>query len=220
MGHLVSPAATVCRSLQIMAATRVVPLSFRSVSVGGRFRTLAGTDNSQHFGRSNSRGSITMRKSITRTRSKPSSCELCGTPLETAATAQNPSATITANSLARCPSCMVLFVIGADRRPIPPHFSDDEDAFDAAMNANPQVKEWAINTLGTAGIRAVAEIKAECVVARERLIVRGDPDLVDDLATLEAYVAGFNEKGITSATPAVRFRASSILAQMRRQTTH
>ena len=37
-----------------------------------------------------------------------------------------------------------------------------------------------LKTLETARIRAVAEIKAECVVARERLIARGDPDLVDD----------------------------------------
>jgi hypothetical protein len=93
---------------------------------------------------------------------------------------------------------MVLFVIAADLRPSP-DLSDDEAAFDAAMNANPEVKEWAMKTLETARIRPVAEIKAECVVAREWLIARGDPDFVDDLATLEAYAAGFDEKGITSA---------------------
>src|SRR5260221_79832 len=114
-----------------------------------------------------------MRKPTTRRRTKPPTCLLCGEPLETAATTQNPSATITANSLARCPSCMLLFVIGADRRPLPPRFSDEEDAFDAAMNANPEVKEWAIKTLETARIREVAKIKAECVVAREWLIARG-----------------------------------------------
>jgi hypothetical protein len=114
---------------------------------------------------------------------------------------------------------MVLSVIGADLRPSP-DLSDDEAALDAAMNANPEVKEWVMKTLETARIRAVAEIKAECVVAREWLVARGNPGLVDDLATLDAYVAGFDEKGITSATSAIRLRASSILAQMRRQTRH
>jgi hypothetical protein len=160
-----------------------------------------------------------MRKPITRRHTKPPMCELCYEPLETAATAQNPSATITANSLARCSSCMVLFVIGADLQ-TSHDLSHDETAFNAAMNASPEIKEWATKTLETARIRAVAEIKAECAVARERLIVRGDPDLVDDLATLDAYVAGLGDNGITSATPAIRYRASSILAQMRRQTTH
>jgi hypothetical protein len=160
-----------------------------------------------------------MRKPISRRRTKPPTCQLCDEPLETAATTQNPSATIRANSLARCPSCMVLFVIGADLRPSP-DLSDDEAAFDAAMNANPEVKEWAMKTLETARIRAIAEVKVECVVAREWLIARGDPDLVDDLATLDAYAAGFDEKGITSAPDAIRRRAASILAQMRRQTRH
>jgi len=160
-----------------------------------------------------------MRKPPTRRRTEPPTCQLCGDPLETAATAQNPSATITANNLARCPSCMVLCVIGADLRPSE-DLSFDEAAFDAAMNANPEVKEWATRTLETARIRAVAEIKAECIVARERLIARGNLDLVEDLATLDAYVAGFNEKGITSAPDAIRFRASSILSQMRRLTVH
>jgi len=114
---------------------------------------------------------------------------------------------------------MVLFVIGADLRPSP-DLSDDKAAFDAAMHADPEVKEWAIKTLETARIRAVVEIRAECLVAREWLIARGDPDLVDDLATLDVYAAGFDEKGITSATSAIRLRASSILARMRRQTRH
>jgi hypothetical protein len=109
---------------------------------------------------------------------------------------------------------MVLFVIGADLRPSP-DLSDD-----AAMNADPEVKEWAMKTLETARIRAVAGIRAECIVAREWPIARGGPDLVDDLATLDAYAAGFDEKGFTSATSAIRLRASSILAQMRRQTRH
>jgi len=114
---------------------------------------------------------------------------------------------------------MVLFVIGADLRRSE-DLSCDEAAFNAAMNASPEIEKWAMKTLETARIRAVAEIKAECVVARDRLIARGDPDLVDDLATLDAYVAGFNEKGITRATPAIRYRAFSILAQIRRQTMH
>jgi len=160
-----------------------------------------------------------MRKPITQRRTKPLTCKWCDEPLETAATAQNPSAAIRANSLARCPSCMVLYVIGADLRPSP-DLSDDEAAFDAAMNANPEVKEWVIKTLEAARIRAVAEIKAECAVAREWLIARGDPDLVGDLAALDAYAAGFDEKGITSATSSIRHRASSILAQMRCQTRH
>jgi hypothetical protein len=37
---------------------------------------------------------------------------------------------------------MVLFVVGANMRPSP-DLSDDEAAFDAAMNADPEVKEWA-----------------------------------------------------------------------------
>jgi hypothetical protein len=114
---------------------------------------------------------------------------------------------------------MVLFVIGADLQ-TSHDLSNDEAAFNAATNANPAIKEWATKTLETARIRVVAEIKAECVVARDRLIARGDPDLIDDLATLDAYVVGFGGNGITSATPAIRYRASSILAQMRRQTTH
>jgi hypothetical protein len=160
-----------------------------------------------------------MRKPITRRRAKSPLCELCYEPLETVATGQNLSATITANSLARCSSCMVLFVIGADLQ-TSHDLSNDEAAFNAAMNASPEIKEWAMKTLETARIRAVAEIKAECVVARERLIARGDPDLMDDLATLDAYVAGFNEKGVTSAPDSIRFRASSILSQMRRLTMH
>ncbi len=160
-----------------------------------------------------------MRKPLTRTRTKPLTCQLCDELLETAATAQNPSAAIRVNSLARCPSCMVLFVIGADLRPSP-DLSDDEAAFDSVMNADLEVKEWAVKTLETARIRAVAEVKAECVVAREWLIARGNPGLVDDLATLDVYAAGFDEKGITSAASAIRHRASSILAQMRCQTRH
>jgi hypothetical protein len=160
-----------------------------------------------------------MRQSITRKRSKPPTCDVCGEPLETAATAQSPSAMIRANSLARCPSCMILFVIGADLQPSP-DLSCDEAAFNAAMNANPEVKEWAMKTIEIARIRGVAEIKAECVVAREWLIACSDPNLIDDLATLDAYAAGFDENGITSAPSAIRLRASSILAQMRRQTKH
>jgi hypothetical protein len=40
------------------------------------------------------------------------------------------------------------------------------------------------------------------------------------LVTLGAYVAGFNEKRITSATPAIRRRASNILTKTPRQTKH
>jgi hypothetical protein len=35
-------------------------------------------------------------------------------------------------------------------------------------------------------------------------MARGDPDLVENLATLDAYVAAFDENGITSATTATR----------------
>jgi hypothetical protein len=114
---------------------------------------------------------------------------------------------------------MVLFVIGADLRPSP-DLSHDEAAFDAAMNANPEVKRWALKTLETARIRAVTEIKAECVVVREMLVARGDPDLADDLATLDTYAAGFDEKGVTSAPSAIRRRAASILVQTLNQTRH
>ena len=165
-----------------------------------------------------------MTKPVTRRRTQPPLCELCYEPVETAATAQNPSATITANSLARCSSCNVLFVIGADLQ-TSHDLSNDEAAFNAAMNASPEIKEWAVKTLGNK--RTSRDLrrsdKAECVIKRVlsgQLVERGAPDLVDDLATLDAYVAGFDEKGITSATPAIRFRASSILGQMRRQTRH
>lgn len=77
-----------------------------------------------------------------------------------------------------------------------------------------------MKTLDTARIRRVSEIKAECVVAREWLVERGAPDLVEDLAMLDAYVAGFDEMGITSAPAATRLRAVSILDQMRRQARH
>jgi len=49
--------------------------------------------------------------------------------------------------------------------------------------------------LGNGAHSRGCEIKAECVVARELLVARGDPDLIDDVATLDAYAAGFNEKG-------------------------
>jgi hypothetical protein len=155
-----------------------------------------------------------MRKPITPRRTKPPACQLCGDPLETAATVQNSSATIRPNGLARCSSCLILYTIDADLRPSP--------VFDDApiMNADPETKKWAMKTLEAVRIRAAAEIKAECVAAREWLIARGDPGLVDDLATLDAYAAGFDEKGITSATSAVRRRASGILAQLRHQTRH
>jgi hypothetical protein len=160
-----------------------------------------------------------MRRSFTRRYTKPPTCPLCGDLLGTAATAQNPSVTIRANSLTRCPSCMVLFVVRANMRPSS-DLSDDEAAFDAAMNADPEVKEWAVKTLETARICRVSEIKAECVVAREWLVERGAPDLVEDLATLDAYVAGFDEMVITSAPAATRLRAVGILDQMHRQTRH
>jgi uncharacterized protein with PIN domain len=81
-----------------------------------------------------------MRQSIIPKLSNPPVCEHCSESLETAATAQNPSATIRENSLARCPSCPVLVWVGADLRPSPEHL-DDEAAFDAAINANPVIKE-------------------------------------------------------------------------------
>lgn len=157
-----------------------------------------------------------MRQPITGKYTRPPICQTCLVPLETAATAQNPSATITANSLARCPSCLVLYVVGADLRPSPDS-SDDEAAFNAAMNANPEIEEWVERTLEMARIRTAAEIKAKCVAAREWLIARGGPDLANDVATLDAYAAGYDEKGYTGAPYAIRFRASGILAKMRRQ---
>jgi hypothetical protein len=47
-----------------------------------------------------------MRKRVTRRHTRSPMCEFCFGPLETAATPQNPSATITASSLARCASCV------------------------------------------------------------------------------------------------------------------
>ena len=148
---------------------------------------------------------------------EPPTCDTCGGPLETAATVRNPSATIRPNSLARCPACLRLFVIGTDLRP---DLSCDEAAFNDAMNANPEVREWARRTTETARIRAVAEIKAECVVARQWLTEQAGPDLADDLATLDAYAAGYDAKGFTSAPRDIRLRASAILAQILRQTRH
>jgi hypothetical protein len=112
---------------------------------------------------------------------------------------------------------MVLFVIGVDLQPSP-DLSCDMAAFDTAMNANSEIEEWAMKTLEIGRIRRVAEIKADCVVARELLIACSSPDLIDDLATLDAYAAGFIETGITSAPHDIRLRASSILARMDRQT--
>jgi hypothetical protein len=160
-----------------------------------------------------------MRQSITRKRSKLPTCEQCGGPLETAATAHNPSATIAANSLARCPSCLILFVIGADLQPSP-DLSCDEAAFTAAMNADPKIKKWAEKTLETFRIRQAAEIKAECVAARAWLIGLGGSNLKDDLAALDAYVAGFDEKGFTRVPDAVRRRASNLLHQLSWGTRH
>jgi hypothetical protein len=74
--------------------------------------------------------------------------------------------------------------------------------------------------LEAARIRAVAEIKAECAVAREWLIARGDPDVVGDLAAQDAYAAGFDEKGITGATSTIRHRAFRILVRVHCQTRH
>jgi hypothetical protein len=83
-----------------------------------------------------------MRHSINRKLPQPPKCDRCKEPLETPATAQNPSATIMAYSLARCPSCLVLFVIGTNLQPSP-DLSADETTFNAAMNADPEVREWA-----------------------------------------------------------------------------
>jgi hypothetical protein len=157
-----------------------------------------------------------MSEPVTRNHSKHPACDLCGEPLETAATAQNPSAMIIANSLARCSSCLVLFVIGDDLRPSE-DLSVDEAAFNAAMDADPEVREWALRTVEAARIRAVTDIKAECVTTREWLAVRGAPSLEDDIAALDTYVAAFDERGRNSAIPAIRHRAIDILFQMRRQ---
>ena len=129
-----------------------------------------------------------MRQSTARKHTKPPTrepltCEMCAAPLETAITVRNPLATITPNSLARCPACLLRFVIGAD---LQPDLSCDEAAFNDAMDANPEVREWARKTIETARIRAVAEIKAECVVARQWLTERAGPELADELAILDA----------------------------------
>jgi hypothetical protein len=92
------------------------------------------------------------------------------------------------------------------------------DAFDAAMNADPEVRAWALKTLESARIRRATEFKAECAAAREWLIERSYPDVEDDLAVLDAYVAGFDATGRTSASADIRFKASGILAEMPRQT--
>jgi hypothetical protein len=105
---------------------------------------------------------------------------------------------IRANNFARCPCCMVLSVIGDDLQPSP-DLSCDEAAFNAAMNANPEITEWALRTLETARIRNATGIKAECVAAREWLKALGGPDLVFDLATLDAHTSSFDEKGSYSA---------------------
>jgi hypothetical protein len=162
------------------------------------------------------RGRIIMRKPMTRKRSKPPTCDRCGVPLETAVTAQNPSAAITANSLARCPTCMVLFVIGNDLLPVPDSRLD-EDSFDAAMNANAEIKEWTLRTLETLRIRAAVEVKAECAVAREWLIAHSGPELVDDLAALDTYTNSFDERGFTHSSHVIRRHACSILGQMERR---
>ena len=119
----------------------------------------------------------------------------------------------------RCPTCMVLFVIGADLQPQPDHMLD-EALFNAAINANQEIKEWTLQTLEILRVRGAAERKAECAVAREWLIACGGSNLVDDLATLDAYSSSFDEKGFTNATHTVRLRASSILHQMSWGTRH
>jgi hypothetical protein len=74
-----------------------------------------------------------MRQSITRKRSKTPMCDQCGGPLETAATARNPSAEIRANSIASCPSCMCLFLVDADLRPLSAFEIADEAEWNAAL---------------------------------------------------------------------------------------
>lgn len=108
-------------------------------------------------------------------------------------------------------------MIGTDLRA---DLSCDEAAFNDALNANPEVREWARRTTETARIRAVAEIRAESVVRREWLTERAGPDVADDVATLNAYAAGYDAKGFTSALGDIRLRASATLAQMLRQTRH
>ncbi len=147
--------------------------------------------------------------------SEKPTCEWCGAPLETAVTVDNPLAKIQANSLARCPSCLLLIVIGADLRPYPD--LPDEAAFDAAWNANPEISEWARKTQEIARVRSAAETRAKCRIAREWLVARGGPDLVGDLAALAAHAAGFDEQGFTRASIDVRHRAAHILSQLSRQ---
>jgi hypothetical protein len=163
-----------------------------------------------------SRSRITMKQPIIRIRSKTPACNLCGEQLETAITAQNPRPVIRENSLARCPSCLILVWIGADLQSSPGQLGD-EAWFDAAIRASPEFKEWALGTPETVRLRAATEIKADCAAAREWLIERNSADLLDDLATLDTWAASFDEKGFTSASSAVRTIGSGILVQMRSQ---
>ena len=71
--------------------------------------------------------------------------------------------------------------------------------------------------LESSRIRLANEIKAERVATREWLVTRGDHNVADDLAILDAYAAGFDEQGRNSVPPGPRFRAITMLSQMRRQ---
>lgn len=138
-------------------------------------------------------------------------CLFCFGPLETARTTKNPGALISPDSLARCPVCIALFMIGPGLEPYRP---DDETPFQAAMTADPEVGEWVINTLQQERLREAEGIKAECLVARRWLMWRRGPRLSEDLATLDAYSSGFDDEGFTHSPESVRAHANRILADV------
>jgi hypothetical protein len=114
---------------------------------------------------------------------------------------------------------MFFFVIGDDLLPVSERMLD-EKMFDAAMNANPEIREWALKNLEILRVRAAVEIKSKCAVAREWLIAHSGPDLVDDLAALDTYASSFDEKGYSMSAHVILRRACSILGQMERQSRH
>jgi hypothetical protein len=161
-------------------------------------------------------GRITMGHSSVRTRSKPPTCDLCSETLETAATAQNPSAKLQPYTLARCPKCLILCILDETLRPCRNEVLD-EDTFNVAMNSSPEMRTWVEQTLATHRLRNAAERIAECSIAREWVVTRGGSHVAGDLATLGRYARSFDPKtGYNTAPVAMRHRAAWLLDQSRR----
>jgi hypothetical protein len=160
-----------------------------------------------------------MGHSIVRKRSKPPTCDLCSETLETAATAQNPSAKLQPYTLARCPKCLILCILDETLRPCGDEVID-EDTFDAAMNSSSEMRTWVEQTATTLRLRNAAERIAECANAREWVVKQGGPHVAGDLATLDAYAASFDEKGFTNSAHDLRRRAIDILHEMTHGTRH